>query len=844
MARRSARRCGGAGGAAAACAAALALALALAGAMAGAELPPGGVPGPAECRESFDAFFLSLDVMGLSSDAGLMSCMAGAGPGCCASIDRLVGMQSLLAGCSCHAEIWDEAWLTVAREAPALNPGSNTGMIEVAKPIVTQRMKQCGLPMPGDEACAGVAGAAGADADEPAAFPVLNRTGSQFEYSGSYERAIQGYDDYGHWSMCNEDAGSHYCTVTVQPPGAIMRVRWGVCVPKGFTAQDITEEIYNTAPDHFDRAMPEADCGAATRSIPLDAGGWAVVGVLIAIAALVALATLAGLVRQARQAGDKADKGSGHDGRSYLARLGLACFMAFDLRSNWAVLGREPSKHKSGMDLRSLNGLRVLSMLWIILGHTLTYLVWMMSLAWTGRMTNPQTMGRVIKEWYITVFTGGYFSVDSFFFMSGLLVAYLASVEIGKRQRAMGAHGPSPGGEIKFWVMFAVNRFLRLWPLFVAVIFFFWKVAPAMGSSPWWDQSWSAHSEACSKYWWADLLFISNFYPVGETNGLAPSTCIGGTWYLAVDMQLYLTVAPLVLMAWHHGFYIKRLERFRKALAVGTLSVLMAVSIICAGVLTVKHDVWLQYFGEGNFYHYYVKPWVRAPPYLWGLGAGLLLHWFTSEEAGQATFKSVLAGERVRPWAHALSMVTGVGFMAAIVFCTLDYYTAYDPATQLAPVVTTDGVGWSWAWTQAYNTLKFFVWGGAMFLFTMPMICGHGGGLNRFLGGYIWAPFAKLTFGAYLIHMLYPQMVLTASDNTIWYFQMVTFLGHWLVFTVGSYIVAAVFFLGIEAPFSSVVKALTKTAPGRGRPSQVTDAPLGRPESLDAAGSKHFPARV
>ena len=92
------------------------------------------------------------------------------------------------------------------------------------------------------------------------------------------------------------------------------------------------------------------------------------------------------------------------------------------------------------------------------------------------------------------------------------------------------------------------------------------------------------------------------------------------------------------------------------------------------------------------------------------------------------------------------------------------------------------------------------------------------------------SPFAKLTFWAYLIHMLYPQMVLTASDNTIWYFQMVTFLGHWLVFTVGSYIVAAVFFLGIEAPFSSVVKALTKTAPGRGRPNSP-----GRPlDAIDA----------
>ena len=815
------------------------------GAAAGAELPPGGMVGPEECKEQFDAFFLSLDVMGLSRDAGLMSCMAGPGDMCCKSIDRLVGSQSLLVGCTCHAEIWDEAWLTVAREAPALNPGSNTGMIEVAKPIVTQRMQQCGLPMPGDPACAAFANATSTEAIESAAYPQLNRTGAQFEYSGSYERASQGYDDYGHWSMCSQLEGSHYCSVTVQPPGAIMRVKWGVCVPDGFTSQDIEEGIYNTAPDHFDRAAPKADCGVATRRIALDAGGWVVAAFFIAFAVLMVLATFAGLVRQYRAERAEASSPRGESAPSLL----LTCLLAFDLRRNWAVLGREPTKHKSGMDLRSLNGVRCVSMLWIILGHTLTYLVWMMSLAWTGRMTNPMNMGSVIKKWYITVFTGGYFSVDTFFFMSGVLVAYLASLEIGKRRRAGGS--PTALGEIKFWGMFLVNRLLRLWPLFAAVLFFFWKIAPAMGSSPWWDQSWTAHSDACKKYWWADLLFISNFYPVGDSNGLASSTCIGGTWYLAVDMQLYLTVAPLVLMAWHHGFYIKRLERCRGALAAGTLAVFMAISIICAGVLTVKHDVWLQYFGEGNYYHYYVKPWVRAPPYLWGLGAGLLLHWFTSVEDGQRAFKSVLAGERVKPWMHILSMVTGVGIMAAIVFCTLEYYTAYDSATQLAPVVTTDGVGWSKAWTQTYNTLKFFAWGGAMFLFSMPMICGHGGGLSRFLGGYLWAPFAKLTFGAYLIHMLYPQMVLTASDNTIWYFQMVTFLGYWLIFTVGSYAIAAVFFLGVEAPFAGLQKALTQPPrPAQGlRSGKVTDHPAGgaqldHSESFDPAGSKNFPARV
>lgn len=78
-----------------------------------------------------------------------------------------------------------------------------------------------------------------------------------------------------------------------------------------------------------------------------------------------------------------------------------------------------------------LNGIRVISMVWIILGHTL-----MMPSAITG-YDNPAD---VVAPWgaggspWLQMVLGAELGVDSFFFLSGLLVAQMGFPEIARRR--------------------------------------------------------------------------------------------------------------------------------------------------------------------------------------------------------------------------------------------------------------------------------------------------------------------------------------------------------------------------------------------------------------------------
>lgn len=60
-----------------------------------------------------------------------------------------------------------------------------------------------------------------------------------------------------------------------------------------------------------------------------------------------------------------------------------------------------------------------------------------------------------------------------------------------------------------------------------------------LGSGPGWPGIVSYMETNCYNYWWSVLLYVQNF--VNPNN-----VCIGQTWYLAVDMQLFL-ISPLIL---------------------------------------------------------------------------------------------------------------------------------------------------------------------------------------------------------------------------------------------------------------------------------------------------------
>lgn len=105
-------------------------------------------------------------------------------------------------------------------------------------------------------------------------------------------------------------------------------------------------------------------------------------------------------------------------------------------------------------DLRCLHGIRFLSMTWVILGHTFYF-----SLPYVD---NPVWALNIIKNsWTMEAVEQGLFSVDSFFFLSGLLVSY-----IFLRRWSFKEQVTSP----LTWVKVILHRYVRLLPPYIALV--------------------------------------------------------------------------------------------------------------------------------------------------------------------------------------------------------------------------------------------------------------------------------------------------------------------------------------------------------------------------------------
>ena len=94
------------------------------------------------------------------------------------------------------------------------------------------------------------------------------------------------------------------------------------------------------------------------------------------------------------------------------------------------------------------------------------------------------------------------------------------------------------------WAMVYIHRYLRITPLYLFCILFFWSLDMHLGNGPVWWFGW--HNDAdCSDYWYSNILYLNNFIPDGKGSG-----CLGVSWYLANDMQFFL-VATVTLYVYH-----------------------------------------------------------------------------------------------------------------------------------------------------------------------------------------------------------------------------------------------------------------------------------------------------
>ena len=150
-------------------------------------------------------------------------------------------------------------------------------------------------------------------------------------------------------------------------------------------------------------------------------------------------------------------------------------------------------------NLLILNGMRVLSIFWIVFGHDMWFR-FMNIKNWMETIEILQTPG------VPTLVPAAYFAVDTFFWIGGFLVTIGLITQMLKAKNF-----------VAFYFGCVLHRFIRIWPTYMVAILFFWKIAPYLLSGPIW-LSFKLITDSCNNggvLW--NMFFLDNFEDHGPS---------------------------------------------------------------------------------------------------------------------------------------------------------------------------------------------------------------------------------------------------------------------------------------------------------------------------------------
>uniref|UniRef100_UPI0037E86879 O-acyltransferase like protein n=1 Tax=Semicossyphus pulcher TaxID=241346 RepID=UPI0037E86879 len=392
----------------------------------------------------------------------------------------------------------------------------------------------------------------------------------------------------------------------------------------------------------------------------------------------------------------------------------------------------------------SLNGIRVLSLLWIICGHSAQFPV-------INNLDNYKNWRKTVESnpLYVLTISGPVFlAVDTFLLLGGLLSARSL---LGSIDRAEDKLSPSLVANYLF------RRIKRIQPLHLFIMCLTMGLISLVQWGPYWFPLIDTLMD-CKTYWWANLLLISNLLPVHEI-------CIPWTWYLSLDFQCYATTPLLV--------YFYRLNRGVFAVVAGGL--LLTTTLTSAVITALFHLPVFQpstLTSENYVLYYYVKPYTRYGPFLIGILTGIYL----------TTKKDQLLKKK---WQAALGWFCCLSLMAVLV--GLAYILRETPAYPSVP-------------HAVYQGLHRPLWALAVTWIIVACEEGYGGFINRLLSLDVWVPLSNISFACYLTHPVFIILYIGLQETPIHYSDinfMYMFLGHLALTLVVSYVLTVL----VEKPY-------------------------------------------
>ncbi|CRK99548.1 CLUMA_CG012865, isoform A [Clunio marinus] len=409
--------------------------------------------------------------------------------------------------------------------------------------------------------------------------------------------------------------------------------------------------------------------------------------------------------------------------------------------------------------LNCIHGLRFITLMWTIMVHT--YLQYF--------AIGENRFNRTINEkgFLYQIIGNATFSVDTFYFISGLLVVLLfLEAEVKKALRDDDKNKDKEEDEKSFWnkslskaLMMIIYRFMRLTPSYLVIIWFTELSMKTVYNETVFTPGLIDHVN-CKKYWWRNIFYINNFYPLSEM-------CLMWSWYLANDFQFFIILSVLLIISTRY-------------LRVSLLSIgLLLVSFLITTVYMSVHYNYIHKVSDPfeSFDILYDKPWQRFSPYFMGMFTGYILHRYKKPPKIQNLFII-----NICMW------ILSIGILFLVIFGVTE--------GQLGVVET-----------SIYVSFGHAAWGVGLIWITLSCCWGLAKPINSLLSYNGFFPLSRLTYCTYLIHPTIMMITSFQCDGPI-HLRHGTILTAFLGNAVISFFAAYVLSVLVESPVIRVLKIL------------------------------------
>ncbi|EFP10806.1 hypothetical protein CRE_02510 [Caenorhabditis remanei] len=397
-------------------------------------------------------------------------------------------------------------------------------------------------------------------------------------------------------------------------------------------------------------------------------------------------------------------------------------FCCFSLYSNFkTILSTETVDGR----LKSVDFLKFWSVVWVVVGHSpVNFLM--------GDTAKRLVESR--KELLTHFMLDAYYSVDTFFVISGTLLGYGMWKNSNCFQLTRSR---------TFWIKLLARRYIRLMPpmmVFIGVFVFSARFIRGPTIISLFDNM-DKQAEKCADTWWLNLFMIQNFWRPSEN-------CYGISWYVAADFQCFV-LAPLIVIPW-----MKSQKQGMKFSII-----IIIISILATFYTFIHHDLppfnyvlkgmeeYLTYAHQSSF--------LRIPNFIFGIVLGKVL-------ATYSTPASLAYNNSGKFWMLCF---------ASIFLCFYGKLQAVANIGQpeMMPMIS-----------AAHHIFHRTLWTFAIIWVIYACQFDLSRCFTSFIKHRLWQPFGRLTYCIYFIYWWMLYVVLNQSDRSLHFVsqgQMLLFCG-------------------------------------------------------------------